>query len=118
MPQLPNILLLPWLLCDYYGLKRDMKLPRYRAMVFLISLLGFTVPLFHAPPLTVMIASQVFSALILPITVLSILYLTSKKSIMGEHVNRPLTNIVLSVILFFAIYMCGTGIRGLWTTIF
>ncbi|MFC1481368.1 NRAMP family divalent metal transporter [Candidatus Neomarinimicrobiota bacterium] len=116
--QLPNVLLLPWLLCDYFGLQRDMKLPRFRIMVFLISLLGFTVPLFHAPPVTVMLASQVFSALILPVTVLSILYLTNKKSIMRDHVNRPLTNMILSAILLFALYICSTGLRGLWTTIF
>ncbi len=38
--QFPNVLMLPWLLCDYNESERQMTLPRYRIMVFVISLLG------------------------------------------------------------------------------
>ena len=44
--QFPNILMLPWLLCDYQNSEREMTLPKYRIMVFIISLLGLVVPLF------------------------------------------------------------------------
>jgi Mn2+/Fe2+ NRAMP family transporter len=116
--QLPNVLLLPWLLCDYHGIPRNMKLPRYRIIVLLISLLGFTVPLLNAPPIPVMIASQVFSALILPVTVLAILILGNRRSVMGRHVNRPATNVILSLILVFALYMFAVGLRGFWENLF
>ncbi|UCD37872.1 MAG: divalent metal cation transporter [Fidelibacterota bacterium] len=116
--QLPNVLLLPWLLCDYNGSEREMRLPRYRIVVLLISLLGFTVPLLKAPPVPVMIASQVFSAIILPVTVLAILYLGNRRRLMGEHANRPATNVILALILLFALYMCGVGLRGFWVTLF
>lgn len=116
--QFPNILLLPWLLCDYNQSKRDMTLPRYRIMVFLISLLGLVVPVFHAKPVIVMIASQAFGALLLPVTVLCIIYLGNRKDVMGkENVNKWGTNIILFLILIFAIYMCGSGIKGLLGTI-
>ena len=77
--QFPNVLMLPWLLCDYNESERDMTLPKYRIMVFFISLLGLIVPVFNAPPVFVMIVSQVFNAVILPITVLCIFYLGNKK---------------------------------------
>ena len=53
--QFPNILMLPWLLCDYNQSPREMTLPRYRIMVFLISLLGLVVPILGARPVFVMI---------------------------------------------------------------
>ncbi|MFB0517536.1 MAG: NRAMP family divalent metal transporter [Candidatus Neomarinimicrobiota bacterium] len=115
--QLPNVLLLPWLLCDYSGTPRDMKLARYRVMVLLISLLGFTVPLLQAPPVPVMITSQVFSAIILPVTVLALIWLGNRKSLMGEYTYTPSTNVILALILLFALYMCGVGIKGFWETL-
>jgi Mn2+/Fe2+ NRAMP family transporter len=116
--QFPNVLLLPWLLCDYNHSKRDMTLSRYRIMVLLISLLGLIVPVFGAKPVIVMIASQAFGALILPATVLCILYLTNREKVMGKYKNGWGRNIILGLILVFALYMCGSGITGLIRTIF
>lgn len=111
--QFPNILLLPWLLCDYNATERDMTKGKYRLMAFAISLLGLIVPVFNARPVVVMIASQAFQAIILPVTVLCILYLGNKRAIMGKYVHSAFTNILLSLILLFAIYISSTGIIGL-----
>ena len=46
--QFPNVLMLPWLICDYTGTERNMTLPKYRIMVFAISLLGLVVPFLAA----------------------------------------------------------------------
>ena len=72
--QFPNVLMLPWLLCDYNETERDMTLLKYRLMVFAVSLLGLVVPLFGARPVLVMITSQAFNAVILPATVACIIY--------------------------------------------
>jgi manganese transport protein len=48
--QFPNVLMVPWLLCDYNQSERNMKLLKYRIIVFLISILGLVVPVFHARP--------------------------------------------------------------------
>jgi Mn2+/Fe2+ NRAMP family transporter len=77
------------------------------------SLLGLVVPVFHAKPVFVMIASQAFAAVVLPITVLSIFTLLNNKRLMGTHVNGWKDNIILSFILLFSFLMCGIGIRGL-----
>lgn len=110
--QFPNILMLPWLLCDYNNSERKMTLPKYRIMVLLISLLGLVVPIFNARPIFVMIISQAFNSVILPATVAGILYLSNRKDLMGKYKNSTLTNIFLVLILLFSIFTSYIGIKG------
>ncbi|MHC4535396.1 MAG: Nramp family divalent metal transporter [Planctomycetota bacterium] len=115
--QFPNVLMLPWLLCDYNQSEREMTLPRYRVMVLLISLLGLVVPIFKARPVFVMIVSQAFQSIILPVTVGCILYLGNRRDLMGEHKNKLMTNIILVAILLFSIVTTSMGIKGVWQLI-
>ncbi|MCF8715580.1 Nramp family divalent metal transporter [Joostella atrarenae] len=110
--QFPNILMLPWLICDYNESERDMSLPKYRIIVFLISLLGLVVPIFNGRPVFVMILSQALNAIILPLTVLGIFYLVNRKDLMGVYKAGIKSNIILTVILIFAIFTSITGIKG------
>ncbi len=110
--QFPNILMIPWLLCDYRGSERDMTLPQYRVLVFFISLLGLVVPLFGARPVAVMIVSQVFNVMVLPATVAAIFYLTNRRELMGEHRNGWGANLVLGAILLFSLFTASIGARG------
>ena len=110
--QFPNVLMLPWLLCDYTGKERDMTLTKYRVLVFLISLLGLVVPIFDARPVLVMIFSQAFNAIILPITVACIFYLSNRADLMGEHKNTRVANVVLSAILAFSLFTSVIAIGG------
>ncbi|NNC77513.1 MAG: Nramp family divalent metal transporter [Woeseiaceae bacterium] len=115
--QFPNVLMLPWLLCDFNQSERDMTLPRYRLIVLVISLLGLVVPIFEARPVFVMIVSQAFNAVILPVTVACILYLGNRRDLMGEHRNTIASNAVLVAILLFSLVTTSMGIRGVWQII-
>lgn len=115
--QFPNILMLPWLICDYTGAKRDMTLAKYRIMVFAISLLGLVVPIFEARPVFVMIISQAFNAVILPITVGCIFYLCNRSDLMKEYKNSTVANIVLTAILLFSIFTSFFAVKGVWQLI-
>jgi len=110
--QFPNVLMLPWLICDYNGTERNMTLPKYRIMVFCISLLGLVVPFFGARPVLVMIGSQAFNAVILPITVACIFYLGNRKDLMGDHKNSLTANIILTAILLFSVFTSFIAIKG------
>ncbi|MEO0425032.1 MAG: Nramp family divalent metal transporter [Pseudomonadota bacterium] len=110
--QFPNVLMLPWLLCDYTGSPRDMTLPRYRLMVFAISLLGLVVPVFEARPLLVMILSQAFNAVILPVTVGCILYLGNRRDLMGAHRHTLATNAALTAVLLFSLVTTAMGLHS------
>jgi len=112
--QFPNVLMLPWLICDYNETERDMTLPKYRIMVLLISLLGLVVPFFGARPVLVMIVSQAFNAVILPITVACIFYLANRKDLMGAYKNSLMSNLILTAILLFALFTSFIGVKGVW----
>ncbi len=115
--QFPNVLMLPWLLCDYNQSEREMTLPKYRIMVLIISLLGLVVPIFDARPVFVMIISQAFNSIILPVTVGCILYLGNRRDLMGEHKNSMGSNIFLTAVLIFSIFTSTMGIKGVWQLI-
>lgn len=116
--QFPNVLMLPWLLCDYTGSKRDMTLGKYRVLVFFISLLGLVVPIFEARPIFVMIVSQALNSVILPITVACIFYLSNRKDLMGDYKNTWAANSILSLILIFSIFTSFIGVKGVWALAF
>ena len=116
--QFPNVLMLPWLLCDYNETKRDMTLPKYRIMVFAISLLGLVVPFFGARPVLVMIVSQAFNAVILPMTVACIFYLANRKDLMGDYRNKAIANLILTAILLFSLFTSFIALKGVWQLVF
>ena len=116
--QFPNVLMLPWLLCDYNSSERDMTLGKYRLLVFMISLLGLVVPIFEARPVLEMIVSQAFNAVILPITVACIFYLSNRKELMGEYKNTWIANCILAAILLFSIFTSVIAIGGVWGMVF
>ena len=111
--QFPNVALLPWLLDDYHGRETDMKRRNYRIYALIISLLGLVVPIFHAKPIVIMIASQAFGALLLPITVSCIIILGNKAALMKAHKFTLPINITLSGILIFSLVMSYMSIMGI-----
>ncbi len=114
--QFPNLVMLPWLICDYQNIQRDMTQTRFRVIVFLMSLLGLVVPLFAARPVVVLILSQAFNVVLLPATVACILYLGNRSDLMGKHRNNWLTNLALIGIFLFSLvvgYMAFQGLMGM-----
>jgi len=115
--QFPNVALLPWLLDDYYEREADLTRLDYRIFALMISLLGLIVPLFNARPIAIMIISQAFGALVLPVTVACIIYLGNRKDLMKSHTFSLLLNIILLTILAFAILMSYMSYAGILSTI-
>ncbi len=115
--QFPNVTLLPWMLDDYHNRKPDMKRKDYRFMVLLISALGLIVPIFNAKPIAIMIISQAFGALVLPVTVFCFIYIGNKRTLMGEHKHSLALNIVLLLIFSFALLMSYMSYQGLFSVI-
>lgn len=111
--QFPNVALLPWLLDDYHERAANMKRRDYRIFALIISLLGLVVPIFNAKPIVIMISSQAFGALLLPITVSCILILGNKTELMKAHKYRLPINIALLGILLFSVIMSYMSISGI-----
>ncbi len=111
--QFPNVFVVPWIISDYKGKKVDMKSTTVRIIVICMAVLGIAVPLFHAKPIWVMVASQALNATLLPLTVGSIMYLANSKKLMGELKATNMQNLVFCIILIFSLIMGGAGIFGL-----
>ena len=111
--QFPNVALLPWLLDDYHSRATNMKRRNYRIYALIISLLGLIVPIFHAKPIVIMIASQAFGALLLPITVSCLIILGNKAALMKSHKFTLPINIILSGVLIFSLVMSYMSITGI-----
>lgn len=115
--QFPNVALLPWLLDDYYEREANLARTDYRIFALLISLLGLIVPIFNAKPIVIMILSQAFGALILPVTVASIIYLGNRKELMGIHKFSLVLNSALIAIFGFAVLMSYMSYTGIFATL-
>ena len=111
--QFPNVSLLPWMLDDYKNHKPDLRRTDYRIYVLLLSLLGMIVPVFQAKPVTIMIASQAFSALILPVTVACLIYLANKRKVVGDNKLTFAANLQLALIMIFSLIMSFMSYSGL-----
>ena len=59
-----------------------------------------------------MIVSQAFNAVILPITVACIFYLSTRKGLMGEYKTPGTSNIILAAILAFSLFTSYIGVKG------
>lgn len=111
--QFPNVILLPMLLSDYRNTKLDMKKVSVKWIVLVMSLLGLVVPVFNAAPVSVMIASQAFGAVLLPFTVISMMILGNNRKLMKSHAFSVGVNAMMIVILLFAGFMAYNGIAGI-----
>jgi manganese transport protein len=108
----PVALIMPWLICDYRGIDRNIQTPLFRILGGLGLLIGFTVPVFGGRPVWIMIFSNAFQATILPIVTLAIIALLNSKKIMGEHRSGGWINIGLLATLAFSLVTSYIGVLG------
>lgn len=106
----PNYLLGPWLLSDFFGIKRDLSRPWFRALVVATASTGLLIPVFGGSPVAIMIASQAVSPLVMPLMVLLVLILLRRLEQPGAR-WRP-NHWGLLVTLAFSLYMAAVAFRG------
>ena len=110
---LPNLLVIPWLIIDYKEEKRETNTRDYRIILGILTVLSIIGVTLGFKPVFIMMLSQACIAVVLPITIVSMFYLTNQKKLMKEHSNKKRDIIILSLIMIFSLYMGGLGIKGL-----
>ena len=108
----PNIVLFPWLISDYRHKKRNLRSISSRIMAVVISLSGLLIPIFGGKPIAIMIASQAFSPLMMPLLIIFLIILLNSKKVMGEYTVSTGMNISLVITLLFSIYMLAIAVEG------
>jgi manganese transport protein len=110
---LPNLLVIPWLIMDYRNEPRNTKTPKSRFILFLLTLISLSGVFLGFKPVFIMLISQACIAVVLPVTIAAIFYLSTKKSIMKGDANRWIDISILCLIMVFSIYMSILGVLGL-----
>lgn len=106
----PNYLLGPWLLSDFFGIKRDLSRPAFRALVVATASTGLIIPLFGGSPVGIMIASQALSPLIMPLMVLLVLILLRRLE--PPRAKWKPSHWGLLVTFGFSVYMAVVALIG------
>ena len=109
----PNYCLGPWLVCDYMNIPRKMDRPVIRVVVFLTALLTFVVPVFGGRPVTIMIASQAVSPVLMPLLIVLLFVILNSKKIVGDYKNPLLLNVGLIVTFIFSLFTSYAAVLGL-----
>ena len=110
---LPNLLVIPWLIIDYKKDNRDTTTRMHRLILLALTIFSVLGVGFGIRPVFIMMLSQASISIVLPFTIASIFYLTSKRSLMQQYTNKLFDYIMLSLVMLFSIYMSSLGIRGL-----
>ncbi len=108
----PNMLLLPWLISDYRGISRDLTSKIFRILVVLVTLTGLIIPIFGGQPIVIMIASQAFSPLMMPLLIIFLLMVLNNKKVMGDQKIGFWLNSGLAITLLFSVFMFFIAFEG------
>ncbi len=97
----PIILIAPWLISDYAGLKRNIKSPLFRILGFIGILFTFGMQFIDEKPPILMVFSQAFQAVILPAVAIPVFILINNKALMkGQLAGRNMNIGLIAVIIF------------------
>lgn len=110
---LPNLLVIPWIVDDYRGVKRDTTTFINRVVLLLLSLFSFAGASFGIKPVFLMLLSQACISVVLPLVLFALVYLTASGKVMGEHRTGKRDHLCLVGILAFALYMSAQAVKGL-----
>ncbi len=108
----PNMVILPWMLNDYYDRETSLKVPAYRISVLIIAMSGLVVPVLGGRPVIIMIASQAVSPLIMPILIGALFYLLNNNRVMGAYKPGWQLNSAIVLTFIFSIFMSAISFQG------
>jgi manganese transport protein len=108
----PNMLLLPWLIADYRGKSRELTSPLFRILVLTVTLSGLIIPIFGGKPIVIMIASQAFSPLMMPLLILFLIIMLNNRKVMRQDKIGFWLNAGLVITLVFSIFMFFIAFEG------
>ncbi len=115
---LPNLMVIPWLIIDYKGSERNTQTPLFRSILLVLSIVSLTGPILGFKPIFVLLVSQACIAIVLPLTLAGVFYLTSRKSLMQQYKSSKLEIVFNLGILVLAFYLSYLAIGGLWQDLF
>jgi len=93
-----------------FGWESGLKSKQFRAVWFLILLLGVVFSSLGLKPIEIIKFAQVANGILLPVVAGILLWMVNKKVVLGKYVNSKFQNILGFIILIVTIFL---GLRGL-----
>jgi len=93
-----------------FGWESDLKSKQFRAVWFLILLLGVVFSSLGLKPIEIIKFAQVANGVLLPVVAGILLWMVNKKVVLGNYVNSKFQNILGFIILIITFFL---GLRGL-----
>jgi manganese transport protein len=109
----PILMVAPLLIADYRNGELDTRSKQFKILTAVAALVGLTVPVLGANPISAQIATQVANVFVLPFVVGSVIYLINCRSAMGNHKAGVLLNLGLIGALLFSCFIAYNGILSL-----
>lgn len=103
-----------YVLGGFFGWDFNRKDKRFLWTNIIVIAFGIIIAATGYNPLSIIIAAQAFNGAVLPIVVVTLVYITSKKSVLGEHTNNPISVIVGTLIGLVTIVLGITSIVSLF----
>jgi len=113
---LPNMMVVPWLSDDLAGRIRDTRTVSKRLVLgglTVISMLG----VFMSRPVFLLLLSQAGISLVMPMALLGLMYLSSRKDLVGDYRPKRVEWIALTLIACFSLFMSSQALIGLFRDI-
>ncbi len=111
---IPIVMLTPLLLSDYNNKPINYNGTAFKWQTGIAILFGLIVPVFKFKPVFVMLVSQAFQVFLLPIVVLTIIYLINRKDLMKNiYIPSLYMNIRLWIVFLFTLVISYQAVIGL-----
>jgi manganese transport protein len=109
---LPNMMVIPWLSDDMRGKPRNTR-TRNKLLILggltLLSMLGAMVD----RPVFLLLLSQAGISVVMPLALLGLMYLSSRKDILAAHRPSRIEWVLLALIACFSLFMSSQAVQGL-----
>jgi len=110
---MPNMMIIPWLTQDTLGKPRCTRTTRAAYALGLLTLVSVLGVILKAKPVFVMLLSQAGISVVMPMALLGLMWLSAKKSLVGEHRPRAVEWVLLAAIAAFQIFVSVLAVHGL-----
>ncbi len=109
---LPNMMVIPWLSDDMQGRPRNTRTLNKRILLGILTVISI-LGVITARPVFLLLLSQSSISVVMPLALIGLMYLSSRKDLLGVHRPNSREWILLSLILCFSLYISSQAILGL-----
>lgn len=109
----PILMVAPLLVSDYRVGHMEPRARSFKVLCLAASLFGLIVPLLGRNPITITVMAQISNVFVLPLTVLVIMLLLNRRSLLGDYRAGFWLNLGLAFALFFSCIIAVTGALAL-----